>query len=409
MPPSLLPDRRRAVVTGLGVVSALGSGASALSLALREARSGIGPLTLFDPAPYGARVAGQAPAPGTRFLGRTPRSASRADRFALDAAAEALAEAQLPEATLEASAVVLGTGAGGAELAEGYLAGLRLRGERHTPVSQLAHQPPASSTDLVGNTFGSHGPRLSLMTACSSSATAIGVALDWIRVGRAECVITGGTDALCALTFGGFTTLRALDPEACRPFHRQRRGLTLGEGAAILVLEEAEAARKRGARTRGEIAGYGVSADAHHLTAPHPDGRGAVHAMQRALADAELEAAEVDYVNAHGTGTPQNDLAEARAIRAVFGELSSRVPVSSTKAMTGHPLGAAGAIEAVVCLLALEEQLLPATLRLDDPDPACPLDLVPLQPRSASLGVVLSNSFAFGGNNTALVLRRWPA
>jgi 3-oxoacyl-[acyl-carrier-protein] synthase II len=230
--------------------------------------------------------------------------------------------------------------------------------------------------------------------------------LDLIRAGRARCVLAGGTEALCRLTFGGFTALRAMDDRPCRPFHAERKGLTLGDGAAMLVLEEQERARARGVRPYAELAGYGVSADAHHLTAPPPDGRGAVAAMRAALRDAGVAAEQVQYINAHGTATLHNDPVEVAAIRATFGAHADRVAVSSTKAMTGHALGAAGALEATVCALAIREELVPPTLRLDRPDPACDLDLVPDTARRAELDVVLSNSFAFGGNNTTLVLRR---
>jgi 3-oxoacyl-[acyl-carrier-protein] synthase II len=395
----------RALVTGLGATTSVGAGRASLLEAMRSGRHGIGPLTLFDASGYRSRLVGQAPdpAPPAR-LGRFGRC-SRADLFALEAAAEAALDAGLDGADLEGAAVVLGTGTGGWLRTERYLERLRRLGEHRAPAAWLVAHQPAGSTDVVANRLGARGARASLMTACSSSATAIGLGADLIRLGRASVVLAGGTDSLSRLTLGGFSALRALDEGPCRPFHRERGGLTLGEGAAVLVLEEEGRARRRGARVYAELAGYGTSADAHHLTAPDPEGRGAVLCMEAAMRDAGLLPEEIDYVNAHGTGTPQNDAVEAAALRAVFGARSASLPVSSTKAMTGHALGAAGAIEAAICVLAISEGLIPPTLRLDDPAPECALGHVALEARPARLSAVLSNSFAFGGNNTTLALR----
>jgi 3-oxoacyl-[acyl-carrier-protein] synthase II len=331
---------------------------------------------------------------------------SRQDRLGLQAALEAVADAGLDGRQLSSAALLVGTGAGGALRTEGYQMRLSRFGERGAPASWLLSHQPASTADLIAARLGCRGVRGSIMTACSSSATTIGLALDLIRLGRAKRVLAGGVESICRLTFGGFSSLRAMDPEPCRPFHRQRRGLTLGDGAAMLVLEDAGEARRRGRQPYAELAGYGVSADAHHMTAPAPDGRGAAAAMQAALADAGMAPEAVQYINAHGTATSHNDPMEVRAIRQVFGRNAGRIPVSSTKAMTGHTLGAAGAIEAAICVLALQQGLVPATLRLDDPDPACDLDHVPRRSRRQTLEVALSNSFAFGGNNTTLVFRR---
>lgn len=396
--------RARAAITGVGVISAIGAGRAAFASSLREGRSGLGELTLFALAGARSIVAGQAPEPELPGIG--PRALlSRADRLALFAASEALEDAGLAALERQTCAVVVGTGTGGIAVTERYLESRARRGEARTPARWLLSHQPANAADLIASRLGVRGPRLSLMTACSSSATAIGIGLDLIRRGRARWVLAGGTESLCRLSVGGFSALRALDPGPCRPFHAERRGLTLGDGAAFLVLERLDDARARGARVRAELAGYGVSADAYHLTAPAPDGRGATEAMQAALRDAELGPEAVDYVNAHGTGTPHNDPVEIAALRSVFG--ARRLAVSSTKAMTGHTLGAAGAIEAAVCVAALELGFLPPTLRLDTVDPACAgYDLVPGASRPASIGVAISNSFAFGGNNTTLVLRR---
>jgi 3-oxoacyl-(acyl-carrier-protein) synthase len=245
------------------------------------------------------------------------------------------------------------------------------------------------------------------MTACSSGATAVGYARDLVRDGLAEVVICGGAEPLCRITYSAFNALQAVDPEPCKPFDKSRQGLNLGEGAGIIVLEELQHALERGAIIYGEMLGYGVSCDANHMTAPDPQGEGAVLAMQRALADGRVGREEVDYINAHGTATPTNDPIETRAIKTLFGAYALRLPVSSTKAMTGHTLGAAGAIEAVVSLLALHHRFIPPTINHREPDPGCDLDYVSEGARDADLRVVLSNSFAFGGNNTALLFGRY--
>jgi 3-oxoacyl-[acyl-carrier-protein] synthase II len=268
----------------------------------------------------------------------------------------------------------------------------------------IAHQP-ASVTDLVARHLGAHGPRTTIMTACSSSATAIGYAADRIRLGHVDVAIAGGAEGLTRLTYAGFGCLRATAPgdEPCRPFDVERKGLTLGEGAAVLVLEEYERARARGATILAVVAGWGITADAHHMTAPHPEGEGAARAMKMALDDARLSADAIGYVNAHGTGTPHNDAAETLAIKTVLG---ASVPVSSIKSMVGHTLGAAGAIEAVASVLALRGGFLPPTVNLRTPDPAFGLDYIPGEAREVEIDALLSNSFAFGGNNTVLAFTR---
>jgi 3-oxoacyl-[acyl-carrier-protein] synthase II len=269
----------------------------------------------------------------------------------------------------------------------------------------IAHQP-ASVTDLVARRLGAHGPRSTIMTACSSSATAIGYAADRIRLGQVEVAIAGGAEGLCRLTFAGFSCLRATAPDPCRPFDAERKGLNLGEGAAVLVLEDYERARARGATVLALVAGCGITADAHHMTAPHPEGEGAARAMLAALDDARLPPGAVGYINAHGTATPHNDAAETAAIKTVLGARADRVPISSIKSMVGHTLGAAGAVEAVASVLTLARGFIPPTVNLQTPDPAFGLDYVPGAARQVEVEVVLSNSFAFGGNNTTLAFTR---
>jgi 3-oxoacyl-[acyl-carrier-protein] synthase II len=251
------------------------------------------------------------------------------------------------------------------------------------------------------------GPKATFMTACSSGATAIGYALDLIRQGQARMMICGGTEPLCRITYAAFNALQAVDPDYCKPFDRDRQGMTLGEGAGILILESRAHARRRKARIYAEVLGCGISCDANHMTAPDPNADGAVGAMRAALSDAGISPAQVDYINAHGTATPANDLMEIRAIHTVFGERAPQIPVSSTKSMIGHTLGAAGAIEAVTCVLAIERGFVPPTIHHDHPDETCDLDVVPAGAREATIDRVLSNSFAFGGNNTCLVFGRY--
>jgi 3-oxoacyl-[acyl-carrier-protein] synthase II len=262
-------------------------------------------------------------------------------------------------------------------------------------------------TDLVATRYRFTGNRATISTACSSSATSIGYGFDLIRAGAQEIVITGGSESLSELTFAGFNALRLVDPEYCRPFDRNRRGLSLGEGAAILVLEDYGRARKRGAPIYAEVLGYATNADAYHMTSPDPEAAGMSKVMVKALEAAQVKTEEVGYINAHGTATKVNDLTETRALKRVFGEEGARrLAISSTKSMVGHCLGAAGGIEAVATILALERQVIPPTIHLEEPDPECDLDYVPQYPREQEIKFAMSNSFAFGGNNTSLVFGR---
>ena len=265
----------------------------------------------------------------------------------------------------------------------------------------------ASSADHIASKLGLLGPKTSFMTACSSSATAIGYALDLIRDGRAEVLIAGGSEPMSRITYAAFNALQAVDPEYCRPFDKHRQGLSLGEGAGMMVLESLDHALERRARIYAEVAGYGISCDAHHMTAPDPDAAGAARSMQAALEDSGLPASAIDYINAHGTGTPANDQMETKAIKMVFESRAYAIPVSSTKAMTGHTLGAAGAIEAVATALSIYHRFVPPTIHLTESDPDCDLDYVTGTARGMEIKRALSNSFAFGGNNTTLILQKY--
>ena len=401
--------RSRVVVTGLGTVNPLARTVPEFAAALRAGTCAIGPLTLFDPTRYRSHIAAEVLgiAPPAWLPAPLRRRASRADLFALVATEQAVAASGLDVAAApDRIGLALGGTTGGMLRAEECLHDRidgRLTRYRATP---LLGAPISTSADVVAAAFGIAGPRLMLSTACSSSANALGIALDWIRLGRADAVVAGGTESLCRTTFAGFNALHALSLEPCRPFDRRRSGLSLGEGAAIMVLESAERAARRGAPVHAEIVAYGTSADAHHLTAPHPDGTGAALAMRRALARAALAPEQIDYINAHGTGTPMNDAVETAAIKTVFGPAARHLAISSTKGAMGHTLGAAGAIEALASILALRDGFVPPTVNLAEADPDCDLDFVPLSSRPATLRFALSNSYGFGGNNTALVLGR---
>jgi 3-oxoacyl-[acyl-carrier-protein] synthase II len=393
----------RVAITGAGSINALGVGAEAFADGLRDGRCGIAALSLFDATGYRSSCAAEV-----REVVAPPwlptavaRRASRSDLFALIAAREALDTAGL-EGDADIGIAVGATTGGMFGTEEEYRR--RLGGLRPRPAVMLA-SPVSTPADLLANFFGCQGPRLTVSTACSSGGNALGIAADWIRSGRAAAVLCGGVDSLCRMTFSGFNALQALDTVPCRPFDRERAGLSLGEGAAMFVLEDSARAQERGATVLAEFLGYGVSADAHHITQPRPDGAGALLAMQRALAESGVVPDEIDYVNAHGTATPLNDVIETGALKALLGTRAYDVPVSSTKSMIGHCLAAAGAIEVLACVLALRDSFVPPTVHLEHPDPECDLDYVPGASRARRLHTVLSNSYGFGGNNTSIILR----
>jgi 3-oxoacyl-[acyl-carrier-protein] synthase II len=394
---------RRVAVTGLGAVTALGPDVESFERGLRAGRSGVGEVTLFEVSGFRTRLGAQAPNPVVpKSLDPEKVRGSRPDLFGLQAAFEAVAHAGLSSDEVRQAAVFFGTGTGGAQSTEEYLIGVRQNAA--PPVSLLVLHQPCSVSDLVARQLDARGPRATIMTACSSSATAIGWAADRIRLGHVDVAIAGGAEGLCRLTYAGFNCLRATSTDPAQPFDKNRKGLNLGEGAAVLILEEYERAKARGANILGLLAGWGMTADAHHMTAPHPEGDGAARAMKAAMKDAGLAPEQVGYVNAHGTATPHNDAAETLAIKSALGAHAMKTPVSSIKSMVGHTLGAAGAVEAAASVLTLSKGFLPPTVNLVTPE--FDLDYIPEKARETQVEVVLSNSFAFGGNNTCLAFTR---
>jgi 3-oxoacyl-(acyl-carrier-protein) synthase len=388
---------KRVVVTGLGIVSSLASDREGTWAAMLEGRDGLGPLTRLSLPLEPARIAGQvAMAPA--------RHQTLCERMALVALDEAL-DGLRPGGDPARLGVFQGAGTSGLPVAEAYLED-RLAGRRGR-AAEPAYQSPCVVTDALARRLGAAGPRATVMNACSSSLFAIGQAWERLAAGELDLAVAGGAESLCRTTYGGFSCLKAVDPRKCRPFSRDRAGLNLGEGAVQLLLEPLDRALARGAAIFAEVVGYGASMDAHHATAPHPEGEGAARAMAMALHTAALDAGLVDLVSAHGTATPANDGAECLAIRRALGGAATAVSVTSTKSQFGHTLGAAGAFGAAAAILALRDQVVSPTLRLEDPDPACDLDCTPLQAKTRSLRAALVNAFAFGGNNVSLALRRW--
>jgi len=397
-------DGRRVVVTGLGAVTSLGNDLASTWGGLVSGRSGIGPITLFDASGFRTQLAAEVKELPAGLDPRLTRRLSRTDVIGLTAAAEALADAELDLDREDPSriGVVLGAGVSGLLDSENYFRDLLARGARRARPTKVLNHPPDQTTDRIAERWGFLGPRSTITTACSSSATSLGYAADLIRHGFCDVVVTGGADTFARLTHGGFNALRSVDPEPCRPFDRRRKGLTIGEAAGLLVFEDEAHARRRGARLRGRFLGYGVTSDAHHMTQPEPTGEAGARTIAACLRASGLNADDVDYVNAHGTATPQNDSAETAALKRALGNRAREIPLSSIKSMLGHCLCAAGAIEAVSTVRTIETGLIPPTIRLEEPDPECDLDCVPNVVREARVKIALSNSFAFGGNSTVV-------
>ncbi len=385
-------------VTGIGAVSAFGVGAEALWQGLLSGRTAVAPLRRFDGRGLRSDLVAEAPDPGGGFPNRT-------DRLAFAAAREALSSAGL-ETLPSHAGVATGAGVGGLPESE-EACGAWVGGAARTPsLRTLTRHVPATTADLLCLALGACGPRCAVANACASSTAALALGAAWISLGETDCVLAGGADALARMTVGGFNSLRLVASEPPRPFDRTRSGMAVGEGAAFLVLESAERVRARGTRPLAALPGWGLSADAHHATAPHPEGRGALEAMRAALAGAGATAEDVDAVNAHGTGTRANDSAEAAALVRLLGRRAPEVPVSSVKGALGHCLGAAGALEAVASVLTLLCQTVPPTAGLRNPE--FEGLFLPTAPVEGPVGSVLTLNLAFGGHNAALFFRRVP-
>jgi 3-oxoacyl-[acyl-carrier-protein] synthase II len=412
-----MPEPRRVVVTGLGAVTPIGTGAAGLWRGLRERRSSVQSITRFDPTPFKSKIAAQV----NDFVATDhleERRARRLDRFghfSVAATRLALADAELDLAREDPDLVgaMMGTALGGVAFAEGQYREFLQRGPRAVdPTLALTVFAGAASCN-VAIEFGITGPNSTNGMSCASGTIAVGEAFRAIARGEADTMVAGAAEApLAPLCFGAFAIIRAMstrndDPgRASRPFDRGRDGFVMGEGAAVLILEERGRALARGAPVYAEICGYGLTNDAYHMTAPRPDGRQAARAMRLALREAHLAPTEIGYINAHGSSTPLNDPTETSSIKQVFGEHAYRVPLSGTKGYYGHALGASGAIEAAICALSLRHGWLPPTVNLESPDPACDLDYIREDGREARPEFILSNSFGFGGINASLVFRR---
>ncbi len=411
--------RERVVVTGMGAVTPLGLGVQALWSGVIEGRSAVGPITQFDASALATRIAAEVKGldASAYFDRKEARRMELFVQYAVIAARQAVSEAGLTvtPAARSRTGVIVGTGIGGVRALIEQAKVLETQGPRRVSPFLIPMMLPDMAAGQIAIDQGLEGPNMAIISACASGANAIGEAAEMIRRGAVDVMIAGGTEsAIMPVAIAGFNVMGALSTAnelgggANRPFDARRDGFVMGEGAGIVVLETLAHARARGARVLGEVAGYGASADAYHIVAPREDGVGAALAMQAALDDAGLTPADIDYINAHGTGTPLNDAIETRAIHAVFGGEAARLAVSSTKPVTGHLLGAAGAIEAMLCLCALAEGVIPPTINYAEPDPECDLDYVPNEPRPARLRAAMSNSFGFGGHNATLVLCRAP-
>ena len=425
---------RRVVVTGMGMLTPVGPDLESTWSSLLRGHGGVGPITLFDAHSFPTRIAAEVkdfrlddyidePARWTDY--------SRNSKFALSAAAMAMKDAGLDASTPDLDRTRFGVYLGSGEGQQDFPRFVKLmnqtsrdgrvdtaeftrQGMRELHVIREAEQEPGTPSSHLAGMFGARGLNSNCLTACAASSQAIGEAFELIRRGNADVILSGGTHSMIH-PFGvtGFIRLTALstrndEPDrASRPFDRDRDGFIIGEGAGMLVLEELEHAKARGARIHGEIVGYGSTADAFRITDSHDEGRGAIACMKEALADARLRPEDIDYVNAHGTSTAVNDSIETLAIKRVFGDAAYHVPISSTKSMMGHLIAAAGSVEAIVCLLAIRDGMLPPTVNLDNPDPECDLDYIPNHARHKAIDVALSNSFGFGGQNITLILRRY--
>lgn len=404
---------RRVVVTGIGVISPVGTGKDTFWNALLAGKSGIGPVTAFDSTNYAAHIGGEVRdfEPARHVKKQRPAEMGRASQMAIGAARLAIEDSgiALDSIPRRRIGVSMGTTSGEPLFVEHYNDARKQSGDNgHAAVDPqwMALYPCHVIPTHVAIEFDLHGPSIMIPTACAAGNYAIGYGYDLIRTGRADVMLAGGADAFSRIPYMGFARLGAIAPERCQPFDKNRKGMVPGEGSGMLVLEPLDAARARGAKIYAEVLGYGVSCDAHHMTAAHPQADGAIRAMSAAMKDSGVGIGDIDYISAHGTGTPTNDRIESLAVRTLFGERAPKIPMSSIKSMLGHTMGAASAIEAAACALALDTGWIPPTINHEEPDPECGLDIVPNQARHTNPRIVLNNAYAFGGNNASLCLGR---
>ncbi|OKY76652.1 MAG: beta-ketoacyl-[acyl-carrier-protein] synthase II [Desulfobulbaceae bacterium DB1] len=409
---------RRVVVTGLGLVTPLGTGVEKTWSGLCAGKSGIGPITRFDTSDYSVKIAAEVKDFNVEdFIdAKTAKHLDLFVQYAIAAAEMALKDADfaVTEENAVRVGVITGCGLGGLPTIEKYHQVVLERGPKRITPFFIPMVIPNMGAGQISIVKKAKGPNLSVTTACAAGTHAVGEAFRMISNGSCDVAITGGSESvICPLAVAGFNAMKALsrrndEPErASRPFDRDRDGFIISEGAGILLLEELEHAKKRGAKIYAEMVGYGLSGDGFHMAAPPEDGDGAVRCMQMALADAGMKGEDIDYINAHGTSTPLNDVVETRAIKKVFGDHAAKLAVSSTKSMTGHMLGGAGGIEAVFTALSLHHQIIPPTANLENPDPECDLDYVPGSARKTKIRAAMSNSFGFGGTNAVIIMKRF--
>jgi 3-oxoacyl-[acyl-carrier-protein] synthase II len=402
---------RRVVITGIGVISPVGIGKSTFWEALLAGKSGIGPVTAFDSTNFAAHIGAEVRDFDAKCYIRKqqPDRMGRASQMAVGATRLAIADSRLDIDSIPRRriGVSMGTTSGEPLFIEHYNDARKQGGDAAVEAEWMKLYPCHVIPTHVAIEFDLHGPSLMIPTACAAGNYAIGYGFDLIRTGRADLMVAGGSDAFSRIPYMGFARLGAIAPERCQPFDKNRKGMVPGEGSGMLVLETLDAALARGAKIYAEILGYGVSCDAHHMTAAHPQADGAIRAMSAAMKDSGKGIGDIDYISAHGTGTPTNDRIESLAVRTLFAEYATKVPMSSIKSMLGHTMGAASAIEAAACALALDTGWIPPTINHEEADPDCGLDIVPNEARETNPRVVLNNAYAFGGNNASLCLGRY--
>jgi len=410
-------SERRVVITGIGVVSPVGNDLASFWESLKGGRSGIGQISAFDTEKFDCKIAGEVRGYDPTPYYKTPKDVRRTDRYtqlAVGAAKMSLDDSGLDLASidLDRAGVMIGSGVGGLATMETQVAQMQTKGPDRTSPFMIPMMISNMASGFISMEHGLRGPNMAIVTACATANHCMGEAWRIIKFGDADIILAGGSEA-CIVPVGiaGFAAMRALslrndEPQrASRPFDKERNGFVMGEGAGVIILEEYEHAKKRGAKIYCELAGYGLTADAYHMSAPMPEGEGAARCMHMAMKHAKVDPQDVDYINAHGTSTPIGDACETKAVKRAFGESAHKVAVSSTKSMTGHLLGAAGAVEMAACVMAMRDGVLPPTINLENPDPECDLDYVPNVAREKKVKVAISNSFGFGGHNSSVVIK----